>query len=363
MSEDRSISREELFRMVWSRPISHLQNELGVSNVSIAKACRRSKIPVPGSGYWQKTVESRLPAPPLPMDPDLPAVVIFASRPSRILGGSAADAQALLEPEIVVSEALRAPHPLLKWMPLQRHPWRAAGTRLNLIASKESMHRASRIMDALIKATEREGWSWRGDVGEPTVVTVDGVGMKIMVRERRVAKKIKNVEGSWTEYRRDLEWTGDIYISIEDWHARGTQKKWQDTSSSRLESMLRRVVVGIRELAYVLKVAREKREAENQILKLAWKKREAMERAQQEIHLKQEALVEIADTWKQADSLRRFLKSASDRIERLPDHKRAPAADWLRRALAHADAIDPLNGDWSWVSDEYIVGFPESVYE
>ena len=165
--------------MVWSKPISHLQNELGVSNVSIAKACRRAKIPVPGSGYWQKTVESRLPAPPLPMDPDLPAVVIFASRPSRILGGSAADAQALLEPEIVVSEALRAPHPLLKWMPLQRHPWRAAGTRLNLIASKESMHRASRIMDALIKATEREGWSWRGDVGEPTVVTVDGVEMKI----------------------------------------------------------------------------------------------------------------------------------------------------------------------------------------
>lgn len=88
-----------------------------------------------------------------------------------------------------------------------------------------------------------------------------------------------------------------------------------------------------------------------------------MERAQQEIHLKQEALVEIVDTRKQADSLRRFLKSASDRIEQLPDHKRALAVNWLSRALAHADAIDPLNGDWSWVSDEYAVGYPESVCE
>ena len=363
MSEEKIVSREELFRMVWSKPISHLQNELGVSNVSIAKACRRAKIPVPGSGYWQKPAESRPPTPLLPMDPDLPAVVTFASTACRISGAAAADAQALLEPEIVVSDALRAPHPLLKWMPLQRHPWRAAGTRLNLIASKESMHRANQIMDALMKTTEREGWSWRGEVGEPTVVTVDGVEMKIMIRERRVAKNIKNAEGSWAEYRRILEWTGDIYISIEDWDARGTQKKWQDTSRMRLESMLRRVVVGIREVAVVVKVEREKREAENQIFKLAWKKREAMERAQQETQRKQEALDAMADAWGQADSLRRFLKSASDRIEQLPDHKRALAVNWLSGALAHADAIDPLNGDWSWVSDEYAVDYPESVCE
>lgn len=352
MSEVRIVSREDLYRMVWSRPISHLQDELGVSNVSIAKACRRAKIPVPGSGYWQKSAGSRPPAPQLPMDPDLPAVVTFASTASRTSSGAATDAQALLEPPIVVSDVLRARHSLLKWLPIQRYPWRAAGSRLDMVVSKQSLNRANRIMDALIKTTEREGWSWSGEVGAPTVVTVDGVEMKIKIRELRVAKKVRNAPGAWREYTRTLEWTGDICISIDDWQARGTRTKWRDTSKGRLDTMLRKVVIGIREVALILKQAREMREAENQRRKVAWKEWEAVERERKEVERKQKALIDIAGRWEKVETLRRFLKSASDRIEHLPEVRRLPAMAWLRWAQVQVDAIDPLHGEWSWTLED-----------
>ena len=264
---------------------------------------------------------------------------------------AAPDSAALLEPPIVVSDALRARHALLKWLPLQRYPWRAAGSRLDMVVSKESRNRANRIMNAFIKTTEREGWIWSGEVGAPTVVTVDGVEIKIKIRELRVAKKVKNAPGDWREYTRILEWTGDICISIDDWQARGTQTKWRDTPKVRLKTMLRKVVIGIREVALILKQAREKREAENQRRKAAWKEWEAVERERKEVERKQQALVSIASEWGKVETLRRFLKSASDRIERLPGSKRLPALEWLRWAQAQADAIDPLHGDWTWIPE------------
>jgi hypothetical protein len=49
-----SFTREELYDLVWSRPISKLAKELGVSDVGLAKACKRADVPLPGLGYWAK---------------------------------------------------------------------------------------------------------------------------------------------------------------------------------------------------------------------------------------------------------------------------------------------------------------------
>ena len=38
-------SREELYGLVWSKPMTRLAKELEVSDVAIAKACRRADIP------------------------------------------------------------------------------------------------------------------------------------------------------------------------------------------------------------------------------------------------------------------------------------------------------------------------------
>jgi hypothetical protein len=37
----------------WTPPVSEIVARLGVSDVALAKLCRRAAIPIPGRGYWQ----------------------------------------------------------------------------------------------------------------------------------------------------------------------------------------------------------------------------------------------------------------------------------------------------------------------
>lgn len=47
-------SREELYELVWSRPLGTIAASLGVSDVAVGKACRKADIPLPQRGYWAK---------------------------------------------------------------------------------------------------------------------------------------------------------------------------------------------------------------------------------------------------------------------------------------------------------------------
>lgn len=43
-----------LYSRVWSTPMSKLARELDISDVGLAKACRRHSIPRPPRGYWAR---------------------------------------------------------------------------------------------------------------------------------------------------------------------------------------------------------------------------------------------------------------------------------------------------------------------
>ena len=60
--------RDELYEKVWAQPIQQLAEEYGVSNVTLAKACKRRRVPVPGRGYWAKKAAGK----PVPIRPPLP---------------------------------------------------------------------------------------------------------------------------------------------------------------------------------------------------------------------------------------------------------------------------------------------------
>ena len=46
--------QDKLYEKVWAEPVSKVARRYGVSNVAIAKTCRKMRIPVPGVGYWNK---------------------------------------------------------------------------------------------------------------------------------------------------------------------------------------------------------------------------------------------------------------------------------------------------------------------
>ena len=62
-----SFTREALYVLVWSEPVSKIAPTLGVSDVAVAKACKKVHIPIPPRGYWRQERSGKAPKPePLP---------------------------------------------------------------------------------------------------------------------------------------------------------------------------------------------------------------------------------------------------------------------------------------------------------
>jgi AcrR family transcriptional regulator len=76
-----SLSRRQLLESVWSRPLSAVAADYGISRNGLAKICDRLAIPYPGRGYWTAARQASPPPPPaLPSAPaGCPAKVVMGA--------------------------------------------------------------------------------------------------------------------------------------------------------------------------------------------------------------------------------------------------------------------------------------------
>ncbi len=44
-----TLSREDLYELVWSKPMTELAQDFGLSDVALAKRCRKLGVPIPGA--------------------------------------------------------------------------------------------------------------------------------------------------------------------------------------------------------------------------------------------------------------------------------------------------------------------------
>jgi hypothetical protein len=49
-----TLTREQLYNLVWSEPLQRLGKQIGISDVGLAKQCRNIRVPLPVTGYWNK---------------------------------------------------------------------------------------------------------------------------------------------------------------------------------------------------------------------------------------------------------------------------------------------------------------------
>lgn len=73
------MKRSELYAKVWSTPMTKLAAELGISDVGLAKACRRHAVPTPPRGYWAKLSAGQTPPKTALPTPELDVQVNFAT--------------------------------------------------------------------------------------------------------------------------------------------------------------------------------------------------------------------------------------------------------------------------------------------
>lgn len=64
---ERLLSREELYELVWSEPMTTLAKRFGLSDNGLRKRCKSMDVPTPPRGYWERTKHGhRVKRPPLP---------------------------------------------------------------------------------------------------------------------------------------------------------------------------------------------------------------------------------------------------------------------------------------------------------
>ena len=65
--------REKIYEEIWSEPIQQVAKRYKISDVGLAKVCRKLNIPRPGRGYWAVKAAGK----PIPKRPPLPELALF----------------------------------------------------------------------------------------------------------------------------------------------------------------------------------------------------------------------------------------------------------------------------------------------
>lgn len=91
------ITREDLYALIWSKPMTQVAKQFGVSDSYMTRVCSILRVPRPGAGYWAKAAVGRAP-PPKPLPPARPGDQLSWSK-----GGD------LDRPPVIKRPALRRP--------------------------------------------------------------------------------------------------------------------------------------------------------------------------------------------------------------------------------------------------------------
>jgi hypothetical protein len=370
-----SLSREELYRRVWETPISKLAKEYGVSDVGLAKTCRRHYVPRPPRGYWAK-LEHGKPVHQLPL-PEISDPKLETVRMHGCTGGTDEasipeypEVATLLElkrekcPSITVPKRLSSPHPLVAATrrhlgpqrrdyggPLRRQP----EATLDVRVSPASVARALRLLDAVVKAWERLGgqirvgsshdaYAYSRDRKTWAVMDEDQVAFSLFERMRQLPSQKDTSLGIHTGPQ--YVHSGRQVLRIEGVYG-APRHTWSDGKRQRLEDVLDSFVEGLLRQIGQLRIDRaEKACRARQREKVAERREEEKRRREEEQERRKELETEL-DRWMLAGRIRTYLTALGGGIEsgrlRLKDLKHFER--WFAWARWYAECVDPLAGE------------------
>jgi hypothetical protein len=365
---ERILTRSELYEAVWSRPVRQVAADIGVSDVAVAKACRKMDIPLPWRGYWRQRECGHKPTrPALPAWPKggEPAITFQATDKPEHSTPAPEELAFELRPEnrITVRDNVEKPHRLVRRtlaaLRKRKPDWKglltAAGAdRFIARVSPASLDRTARILDALIGAFDSRGYAVvEGDDDHPQVrvrVADELLVLELSERTKRVVHQLTEREEiraelnpDWRPPLYDTVPTGTLVIRIVNSPFHSQRSAWRDRHGTPLEERLNEVLAGMAEAARVLKEQREEAERRQREWEEEQRKQEeARERAElaQARHRK---LADLSRQWQEWEAIHRFLEAARDRMKVARPELVPTAQAWLDWAEAYLDEHRPTD--------------------
>jgi hypothetical protein len=375
-------SRQELYDLVWSEPMKTLAARFNLSDVGLAKACKKANIPRPPRGYWAKLAAGkRVSKTPLPArGPGMSDSIeiganryYYYSRTSEEEALNSTPQPPVFEDTIEdVAARVTAAIPRVTVPRFPEHAHRQIRQLLDADELRRREHLTSRfpsswnaplfdepfekrrlrVLNAIMTALEKAGM-------KPTFQGKEGRDLGVHVNDTLVRYTLDATSQKPDPYRRSaIQTRGSsarlrCQILTGGSHS-GVRLSWEDSEKEKLETHLTAIVTGLiiageqqyreacqwhyewmvgRKAALIEKTRKRKEEAER-------KERErlaALEKA------RLDRLLGAAAAFRQATDIRVFVANVESRqsLGALPISD-SDFATWKGWALSQADQIDPV---------------------
>ena len=367
-----TLTRAELYERVWTTPMRTLAKEFGLSDVGLAKVCRRHNVPTPGLGHW-RLVETGHPPKRRPLPTIQPTgtenITIVSHEPKSYEIPRKGDR--VPGPKIEVTNDREITHPLAirtrkAFEPTSKDDRGVFVPRdlkaPHLRVSKDAISRALRILDALFIAAEAQGHSaeWGSESGTRLSISVDGTKLQFCLAESfsrephsltpsEAARKQKGLYVYAPQW--DYLPSGLFHLSIENlpYGLRNVRKSWSDGKTQRVEDCLSDCVAVLPHLVKAIKVVEE----EDRLRHLRWqeeaKQREAQQRRREEYDRKTKIAEQFLTGWRESNAFQELADALNKQIETVTvgDQEKEELrkiSSWIAR---HAENINPVaHFDW-----------------
>jgi hypothetical protein len=373
-----SFSRQELYDLVWAEPVSVVAKRFGISDVGLAKLCRRHDIPLPPRGHWAKVAAGKrtgsrpeLPQRGIAMPDDISDDEHdwrrFDERPEEIpiprepvltqpLEDVVVRVQKLVG-RVTVPRSLEQPHALIAKVLAQdesrREKQRATGYSWDAaLFDSPYEKRRLRVLGAVFSALERCGTRpWlRGKEALEAGVTIGECALSFTLDD---PGQLPNRYRPPTPANRPS--TDKLKLAItfptsDD----GAPHSWQDAEGATVESKLTEIVTRMLVLAESAYREHQHRhhswlkERKEQLIaarreRLDRARREEIERIEKANQTRVNQLLAEAGTLRQANEIREYVRTVHSTVGAEQNAATLSQVEaWAAWALGVADSIDPV---------------------
>jgi len=355
------ISRQELYNLVWSKPLVHLAKDYQLSDVGLAKICRRHNIPLPPMGYWAKLAHGHsVKHVPLPvLNKGKMDDIEFTMKDPAVLDEIETDGSQ----ENLISEAIG--HSFIKLLEFKKefHPLIVTtqkelrehlktykkieeGQRIyihNISVTKSSSDRALSLMNMLFQIVEANALPITRKLGYKggTYINVDGVDVQVDLKEK--TKRSENPDQR-AYHKYIFHPTGILYFELTNFYIHGARRMWSDTPLTKLEEMINEVASGIVIAAILGKKRDEEWERSRKEAEGERERGRLVEEQKKKEHEKVNALMDDVQKWQSSVILRDYIRAVEEKYASIAmtAEEKSELERWIAWAKDKANICDPV---------------------
>jgi hypothetical protein len=359
--EMQTLTRKELYDLVWSQPMLTLSKKYNISDTGLKKICIRLNIPLPKAGHWQKlqfgkkinklklsyndAVEQQI---TLSLRSEETKNMFGEPSPIKILQNEIENhlqnkltvPESLTKPDILVTEAkkiLRSQKPD-DW--LYKGTVRCAGDALDTRVAPENITRTLLFWDTLIKALRARGHDIKFRNRE-TYAIVDEHDFKIIFREKMKREVVK--DGKWD--RSIYQPTGILSFQM----VNHPTKEWTD-GKLPLEQQLSKIIAKLELAAREWTLLRMRHKKEEEERKEKERIIKEFEQRQEKELLDFKETLQKASRWHKANNLRNYINEVETKslANNTYSEELNTWLDWARKPcfMAHERKMNILYYDY-----------------